>query len=61
MYERCSLSRDSLSLSSVVTKVFLPLQELMTRSMSKAIFLHRERGVSEALQRHQTVLLRSNE
>jgi hypothetical protein len=33
----------------------------MTRSMSKSIFLHRERGVWEALQRHRTMLLRSNE
>jgi hypothetical protein len=61
MYERCYLCRDSLSLSSVVIKVFLPPQELMMRSMSKAILLCREWGVSEALQRHRTALLQSNE
>jgi chromosome segregation ATPase len=44
-----------------MTNVFFPLQELMTRSMSKSIFLRRERGVWEALQHHRTVLPRSNE
>jgi chromosome segregation ATPase len=33
----------------------------MTRSMSKSIFIHHERGVWEALQRHRTALLQSNE
>jgi hypothetical protein len=45
----------------MMTTVFFPLQELMTRSMYKSIFIRHERGVREALQRHQTVLLRSNE
>jgi hypothetical protein len=43
-----------------MTRVFLPLQELMTRSMSKSIFIHRERGVWDAQQRHLAVLHRTN-
>jgi hypothetical protein len=33
----------------------------MTRSISKSIFIRHERGVWDALQRHCTMLLRSNE
>lgn len=44
-----------------MTKVFLPVQELMTRSMFKSIFIRHKRGVWDALQCHRATLLRLNE